>query len=275
MTYDPTLYQGTAAYYVGGRPHYSPNLAKTLAEELRLDGSGLLLDVGCGPGIIAVELHPLFGHVVALDPDAAMLEEGNRYAQSRGIQDIRWIQARAEDISSLGLERVRLVTFGQSFQWTDRERVAEDVYDMLEPGGGMAIINHTTVDRPQPVGPGYPLIPHTAIHEVIGRYLGPRRRAGQGFAPESAISHAEVIGKSQFGPPRRLFCPGRPDIVQDVEAVLANYLSTSFAAPHLFGDKLEDFKKDVREALTSRSATGEFWDWPGDTQILIARKDPK
>lgn len=272
MTYDPTLYQGTAAYYVGGRPHYSPDLVETLAAELRLDGSGLLLDVGCGPGIIAVELHPFFGQVFALDPDSAMLEEGKLHAQSRGIADIRWIQARAEEISSLGLDWARLVTFGQSFHWTDRERVAEDVYDSLEPGGAMALINHVTEGRPQPAGPGHPLIPHAAIREVIGRFLGPRRRAGRGFAPESAMSHEEVIGKSRFDAPQRLYCPGRPDIVQDVEAVLANYLSTSFAAPHLFGSRLEEFKQAAREALYHQNPEGLFWDWPGDTEILLAAR---
>ena len=31
----------------------------------------------------------------------------------------------------------RLVTFGQSFYWTDEVRVAEAVYDMVEPGGAL------------------------------------------------------------------------------------------------------------------------------------------
>ena len=46
----------------------------------------------------------------------------------------------------------------------------------------------------------------------------------------------------------------------------------SFCAPHLFGDQLEDFDQEVRAALTPRSERGRFWDWPGDTEILIARK---
>jgi hypothetical protein len=28
----------------------------------------------------------------------------------------------------------------------------------------------------------------------------------------------------------------------------------------------------VRALLTERSPTGLFWDWPGDTEILLARK---
>ncbi len=69
-----------------------------------------------------------------------------------------------------------------------------------------------------------------------------------------------------------MYCTGRPDIVQDIDGVLANYFSTSFAAPHLFGDRLEDFAADVRAELTTRSPSGLFWDWPGDTEILLARK---
>ncbi len=56
MSYDSTIYRGSAAYYVQGRPLYSRTLASTLAAELGLDGSGRLLDVGCGPGTITIEL---------------------------------------------------------------------------------------------------------------------------------------------------------------------------------------------------------------------------
>jgi hypothetical protein len=46
----------------------------------------------------------------------------------------------------------------------------------------------------------------------------------------------------------------------------------SFAAPHLFGDRRAQFEADVRTELAARSPSGLFWDWPGDTEILLARK---
>jgi hypothetical protein len=49
VRYDPTIYDGAAVHYRFGRPAYSPGLEALLAEELGLDGSGRLLDVGCGP----------------------------------------------------------------------------------------------------------------------------------------------------------------------------------------------------------------------------------
>jgi hypothetical protein len=84
--------------------------------------------------------------------------------------------------------------------------------------------------------------------------------------------HEDVLARARFGSPRRVFCAGRADIVQDIDGVLANYLSTSFAAPHLFGVRLQAFEADFRAELAARSPSGLFWDWPGDTEILLARK---
>lgn len=134
MSYDPTIYAGAAAHYRPGRPPYSPELESVLAQELELDGSGRLLDGGCGPGILTVRLAHLFEDVTGLDPDPAMLAEGRRAAEARGIENIRWVQARAEDLPEAAPGPYRLVTFGQSFHWTDEARVAEAVYDLLEPG---------------------------------------------------------------------------------------------------------------------------------------------
>src|SRR5262245_39450025 len=133
MAYDPTLYLGGAAYYERGRPPYSRDLAPTLTRELDLDGSGRLLDVGCGPGIVTLDLAPRFEEAIGLDPDADMLAEAALRAERLRSENVRWVLAPAEEISERELGRFRLVTFGQSFHWTDRERVAEMVYDVLVP----------------------------------------------------------------------------------------------------------------------------------------------
>lgn len=271
MPYDPTIYRGSAPYYAPGRPPYSRELVSTLTDEVGLDGSGRLLDVGCGPGILTIELAPSFDEAIGLDPDVDMLAEGERRAREAGIDNIRWVEAVAEAIPTLDLGPCKLVTFGQSFQWTDQVAVAEAVYDLLEPGGALALVVHTVEGRPEPEGPDYPPIPHDEIREIIRHYLGPRRRAGQGYPP-SFDRYADALVRTRFGAPRSVFAPGRPDVVRDVDGVLAGYLSTSFAAPHLFGDRLDNFSADVRALLNARSPSGLFWDWPGDTEILLARK---
>jgi len=78
--------------------------------------------------------------------------------------------------------------------------------------------------------------------------------------------------RTRFGAPHSLFIPGIPDLVRDSESVLSGYFSMSFSAPHLFGDRVEDFARDLRRLLASRSPEGAFWDWPGDTEVFIARR---
>jgi ubiquinone/menaquinone biosynthesis C-methylase UbiE len=116
MPYDPTIYAGSAPYYARGRPPYSRVLGPTLASKIALDGTGRLLDVGSGPGVLGLQLHDFFDEVVALDPDREMLAEGASGAATEGVSNLRWVQAGAEDISEVDLGTFRLVTFGQSFQ---------------------------------------------------------------------------------------------------------------------------------------------------------------
>ena len=271
VSYDPTLFEGAAAHYRYGRPPYSPQLEAVLTEELELDGSGRLLDGGCGPGILTVRLAHLFEEAVGLDPDAAMLAEGRRVADERGIANIRWVQALAEDLPEAAPGPYRLITFGQSFHWTDEARVAEAVYDMLEPGGALALIVHTVEDRPAPPSPGPPPIPHAEIKALVEKYLGSTRRAGQGVSPVRTHRFEDVLVRTRFGAPQSIFVPGIPDLLRDSESVLSGYFSMSSSAPHLFGDRAEDFAGEVRELLASRSPEGVFWDWPGDTEVVLAR----
>jgi SAM-dependent methyltransferase len=272
VRYDPSFYAGAAIHYRCGRPAYSPQLEALLAAELGLDGSGRLLDVGCGPGILTVRLAHLFERAVGLDPDPAMIAEGRRAARERDIANITWIRARAEELPGAAPGPYRLVTFGQSFYWTDEVRVAEAVYDMLEPGGALVLVGHQPEGRAVPPGPGPPRIPHDEIEEVVRKYLGPTRRAGQSTAPVQALGLEAALAATRFGPPRVIFAPGTPDLVRDIESVVSGYFSMSFAAPHLFGDRVEEFADEVRELLSERSADGVFWDWPGDTEVMLARK---
>lgn len=272
VEYDPTIYKGSAAHYRRGRPPYSAELEAALTEALGLDGRGRLLDAGCGPGVLALRLVSLFEEAVGLDPDADMLGEARGAAEAAGIDNVRWVQAMAEDLPDAAPGPYRLVTFGQSLHWTREGDVAEAVYDLLEPGGALALVVHMVEDRPRPPNPGHPPIPHHELKALVEKYLGSTRRAGQGYSPVRTHRFEDVLVRTRFGAPRTIFAPGRPDLVRDIESVLSGYFSMASSAPHLFGDRMPDFAGEVRELLTARSPTGLFWDWPGDTEIVLAEK---
>src|SRR5579859_3004541 len=96
--WDPTLFAGTAMYYSRGRLPYAPAMSAAVRDALALDGRGRLLDVGCGPGPVALALAPLFEVVVGLDPDYAMLEEAAIHAAAAGVSTATWVCLRAEEL---------------------------------------------------------------------------------------------------------------------------------------------------------------------------------
>ena len=240
---------------------------------LELDGRGTLIDVGCGPGILAVQLASLFEHVVGIDPDPDMLEEARRHGTSRGAPQIEWIRAGAEDVALLDLPPARLVTFGQSFHWTERDRVTRTVYDLLEPGGSIALITHDIDPRPAPTGPGDPPIPDAEVQDLIASYLGPdyRTKYRSPIGAQTTVTNRRSLS-SRFGRARTIYAPGRQDVTRDVDGVVSGYLSMSYAAPDRFGDQLEAFLDELRALLRARTTTGRFWDWPGETAIVIANQ---
>ncbi|GGS78292.1 class I SAM-dependent methyltransferase [Streptomyces violaceus] len=272
--WDDTLFSGTAAYYERGRLPYAAGLADALAEELRLDGEGRLLDVGCGPGTIALSLAHLFGEIVGVDPDSGMIAEAGRGAAGRGLgAKTRWVRARAEALPA-GLGTFAVATFGQSFHWMDRDLVAATVRDMLRPGGALVHIADLKTEPRTVDGMPYPAVPYAGVDDLVKRYLGPVRRAGRGvLARGTPGAEDEVFARAGFSGPRRLVVPGGQVLERTFDDVVAWVFSMSFSAPHLFEGRRDDFEADLRLLLREASPPGRFSERAPSTEVFVWRKD--
>ncbi|MFH8612870.1 class I SAM-dependent methyltransferase [Streptomyces sp. NPDC018029] len=268
--WDETLFAGAAAHYARGRLPYAPGLADALADALELDGRGRLIDVGCGPGTVALTLAPLFGEVVGVDPDGDMLAEAGRAAAARGVAGrTRWVRARAEDLPA-GLGTFAVATFAQSFHWMDRDPVAATVKRMLRPGGALVHISDLKSEPRTVAGLPYPPPPHAAVDELVRRYLGPVRRAGRGVLPRGTPGgEAAVFTRAGFSGPRRLVVPGGPTLERSADDVVAGVFSLSSSAPHLFGTELDRFEADLRRLLRKASASGRFSEPSPSTEVFV------
>ena len=81
--FDPHRFQSAAPHYLTGRPYYAPALIDRVAELCGLGGADRVLDLGCGPGQLAVAFAAHAGSVLAIDPEPEML----RIARPRWLHD--------------------------------------------------------------------------------------------------------------------------------------------------------------------------------------------
>ena len=256
--WDPTLYEGSAPYYAQGRLPYPTEMAVAMRDALSLDGTGRLIDVGCGPGSVALLLAPLFAEVVGVDPDPGMIAEANATAAMLGVANARWAQMTAESLPG-DLGRFRVATFAQSFHWMERELVASIVREMLEKRGSWVHINATThqgVEAARDLP--WPSPPRAAIDALIRAYLGETRRAGRTTLPTGTPSgEDEVMLATGFSSPRRMATAGH-DHERSEDEIVASVFSLSSAAPHLFAERREAFETELRTLLRETSPERRF-----------------
>jgi ubiquinone/menaquinone biosynthesis C-methylase UbiE len=114
------IFSGTASYYARYRPRIPQPAYDASASAFALDGSGRLLDVGCGTGQVAVALHDRFEQVAAIDVSAQMLNVAREEARLTGATNIDWRELPGEAISA-SLGTFRLVTCADVLHWMDED----------------------------------------------------------------------------------------------------------------------------------------------------------
>ncbi|MFE3226182.1 class I SAM-dependent methyltransferase [Nocardia sp. NPDC059228] len=63
-----------------------------LVERFHLDGTGRLLDLGCGTGQLAIPLAAHVAEAVGMDPETETLVEAARCARAAGVTNVIWEQ---------------------------------------------------------------------------------------------------------------------------------------------------------------------------------------
>jgi hypothetical protein len=103
-----------------------------------------------------------------------------------------------------------------------------------------------------------------------GSRINPARRPGHRAGSNPPLRRRPCSHPVRYATGRS--SPRHPRPVAGQRKRVVRLLLLSSSAPHLFGDRVEDFASEARELLTSRSPEGIFWDWPGDTEVILARK---
>ena len=246
-------YASAAPYYARGRLPYPPELVDALRDELGLDGTGRLLDVGCGPGSLTHLLAPHFAEAVGVDASEPMVRE----ARAQAAANERFVHLRAEELPA-GLGTFRVVTLAQSFHWFARDEIARVLCEMLEPGGALVFVGATTHE-----GDGN--VPRAEIATLVERWLGSDKRAGGGFRVMGE-DPKDVLDRAGLHDRRDIEVERDECFERSEDAIVASVFSQSFSAPHLFGERVGEFEAELRALLQGR---GPFSERPRSITLTI------
>jgi trans-aconitate methyltransferase len=254
-----SLFTGTAQFYRKYRPGIPAEVAAVLHEATRAGSPRRLLDIGTGTGLVVEALLNRFDDIIAIDNDADMLkaaEAALRPTLPEG-SSLLLVESTAEGFTPPTGWQADLVTICRAFHWLDQPAVLALLDDQVAPDGAVAIFGDNSFWVA-----GSPW--KQAVRAVIQDFLGEQRRAGTGTFTHHDRPYSEIMEESPFDQVEEIRVPVHRTWTAD--SILGYLYSTSFAAPQLFGDRLEEFEAATRATLAGHSDDDAFGE---DNEFLI------
>jgi SAM-dependent methyltransferase len=257
--FEPHRFKSTASHYLRGRLDYPAELIAAVAKRVGLDPSSSVLDLGCGPGFLAIAFRRWAGETLGIDPEPEMLAAAQRRARETGV-DARFRQGSSYDLGPR-LGRFRLTAMGRSFHWMDRVATLQSLDGITEPGGAVAIFRDRHLDVPET---GWKSRFDELFAELrdadpdrnIDRRSGRREHPHESVLLDSPFSRLERLGAI-----RRLTTP--------VDRLLDRALSYSIASPDRLGPKRDAFIARLRAFLEREAKDGALTEVV-ETEALLA-----
>src|ERR1700752_2329695 len=132
----------TASTYAARREPYPPAFFAAAANGLRLTGREALIDLGTGPGLLALGFAPYVGRVVGVDPEPGMLVAA-REAAARTSVDLTLIEGKVETLPP-DIGAFDVITIGRALHWMDRETTLARFETLLASDGRILICGSVT-----------------------------------------------------------------------------------------------------------------------------------
>lgn len=253
-------FASTASTYEHLRPPYPGEFFRSVAQKLGLSEQCALIDLGTGPGLLALGFAPYVGRIVGIDPEPAMLEAA-RQAAARAGHELTLIAGKAE---TLGPEigTFDIVTIGRALHWMDRDATLARLDGLVAPDGAILICaSFSVTDGRNPWLDGY--------NEIRRRWSPAKlwEEAGKG-----ARTHRDLpayFRGSAFAPTELVTVETSHTVsMQDLAQRTLTYSSSS---PDALGDNVEAMLRDVESHLASFGRDGLIAETVVSTAQIVKR----
>jgi ubiquinone/menaquinone biosynthesis C-methylase UbiE len=238
-------FASTASLYEHLRPPYPSEFFRSVAGKLGLSRQSSLIDLGTGPGLLALGFAPYVGRIVGVDPEPAMLDAARRAAASTG-HALALIEGKVETLGP-DIGSFDIVTIGRALHWMDREPTLARLERLVARDGAIAICaSFSATDGSNQWLDGY--------NDVRRRWSPAKlwEEAGRGTRTHRDLP--AFFRGSAFQPTELVTVETSHTIsVQDLTRRTLTYSSSS---PDALGDNVEAMLREVEGHLASFSRDG-------------------
>jgi len=234
-------FDSTAPYYARYREPYPATFFLEMARRLELAGSERLIDIGCGPGSLAIGFAPFVRSCVGVDVETEMLAAARVEAARAGVH-VDLVQARIEDLPA-DIGQFDAVTIGRALHWFDRDEALAILDRIVASNGWIAICGTKAFGA--------------AMHGWSGTFHEVRRAWSSD--PDESRYHIDFV---------EWFRGSRFRKVEDIEVtesqqvsisdLIGRALSMSTTSPEALGDRRLGFEAALHEALEPLATEGVF-----------------
>ena len=243
----PDRFSSAVPFYVEGRLDYPRRLIENVARWIGLKAGERVLDLGCGPGFLAISFAKLGCEVIGIDPDEAMLEAARELADRQGAA-CEFREGSSYDISA-SLGRFRLVTMGRSFHWMDRPATLKALDDIIEARGAIALFNDHHINRARENR-------WTSAFEEVREAFEGREEFSKLQQSGEVERHEVVLLASAFSQLEVMGVTERRQLT--IEGMITRALSFSGSSPQRLGARRSAFEAALRERLAPYAEAGRL-----------------
>ena len=239
-------FRSTIPYYARYRVPYPDEIIAFVVDRCGIGHGTRVLDLGCGPGQLAVAFARLGATVTAMDPEPDMLAAAERHARDAGVA-VTLVEGGSYDLNP-ALGRFHLVAMGRSFHWMDRDATLTALDSLVEPGGAIAIIGEHRADSPRA---NWRELLDGLREEFVPERVAERRRQRMAMEPQDAVLLRSAFSRLEAYTVilHRTLSP---------DEIVGLTLSLSNTSPEALGDQRPAFEKKLREGLARLSTKGDL-----------------